>query len=234
MARLPRLVVPGRLHLVLQRAHGAGVVFGSDDDYASYKRALTASAVEHRVALHAFALTPSQVLLLLTPSTAMGISRMLQAVGRRFGADYNRRHERSGALWEGRFRTTVVADAHLFDASLHVEWAPVRAGLAAVPEDYPWSSAAHHVGRGVDPAITEHPRYWSLGNTPFEREATYRRLLEQPLPPALEARLEAAVMKSWALGDAGFVQSLAGEAPRRVAPLPRGRPRRTAQKTVPK
>jgi putative transposase len=230
MARLPRLIVAGQLHLVAQRAHGASVVFREDADFDAYRRALVQAAAEHGVALHAYALTPSQVLLLLTPSTPTGPSRMLQAVGRRFGADYNRRHRRSGALWDGRFRATVVDPSHLVDSCRWVESAPVRAGLGPAAE-YPWSSAAHHVGSRADAGITDHPRYWALGNTPFEREATYRALLDQPLLSEWASRLEDATHKGWALGDAAFVRTLAEKAPRRVVPLPRGRPR---IKTVPK
>lgn len=231
MARLARLIVAGQLHLVMQRAHDGQPVFRSDEDYASYRAALVQAAAEHRVALHAYALTPAQVLLLLTPSTAVGPSRMLQAIGRRFGADYNRRHQRSGALWDGRFRATLVDPGHHTDASRWVEWAPVRAGLAAMPDEHPWSSAAHHVGQKVDADITEHPHHWRLGNTPFDREAAYRALLEQPLPPSLEARIESAVSRGWAFGAPAFLHSVSGEAPRRVAPLARGRP---LKKIVPK
>jgi putative transposase len=183
------------------------------------------------VVVHAYALTPSQVLLLVTPSTAAGPSRMLQAVGRRFGADYNRRHRRTGALWDGRFRTTVVDPKHLIDCSRWIEWSPVYAGLAATPGEYAWSSAAHHLGSKVDADISEHPHYWQLGNTPFDREAAYRALLDEPLPSALAARLEQAVIQGWALGDTAFVRALADQAPRRIAPLARGRP---SLKTVPK
>src|SRR5205085_1121878 len=137
----------------------------------------------------------------------------------------------SGALWDGRFRATVVDPGHAVDAGRWVEWAPVRGGLAGAPAEYPWSSAPHHAGFRMDADITEHPSYWQLGNTPFDREAAYRGLLEQPLPRAMEARLEDAAQKGWAFGDAAFVRQLSDEAPRRVAPLARGRPR---IKTVPK
>jgi putative transposase len=226
MARLPRLVVAGQLHLVMLRAHGSQPVFRAEEDFVAYRHALVQAAAEHRIALHAYAFTPSQVLLLVTPATAEGPSRMLQAVGRRFGADYNRRYQRSGALWDGRFRATVLEPALLTDASRWVEWAPVRAGLAATPAEHPWSSASHHVGLRVDPDITEHPHHWRLGNTPFEREAVYRGLLEHPLPLVQETRFENAVGRGWALGDATFVRTIGEQAPRRVAPLARGRPRK--------
>jgi putative transposase len=220
----------------MQRSHGGHPVFRGDEDFDAYRRALAELAPLHGVAIHAYALLPTQVQLLATPTASSSLSRLWQALGRRFGADYNRRHDRSGVLWEGRFRTTVVdAGTHLLDCCRHVEWAPVRAGLADTPSDYPWSSAAHHLGMRTDAVITEHPRYWVLGNTPFEREAGYRRLLEQPLPVAIEQRLGDAVMKGWALGDAAFVRALGDLTERRVEPLPRGRPRGSgASKTVPK
>jgi REP-associated tyrosine transposase len=106
----------------------------------------------------------------------------------------------------------------------------VRAGVAASAVEHPWSSAGHHVGTKVDACITEHPHHWRLGNTPFEREAVYRRLLDQPLPGELESRIEHAVSRGWALGDTAFVRTLGEMAPRRVAPLPRGRPRKIVPK----
>jgi putative transposase len=226
MARLPRLVVAGQLHLLVQRSHGASPVFLNDDDFTLYRRALIALAGEHGVAIHAYALIPEQVLLLATPSSSLSFSRMLQALGRRFGADYNRRHARTGVLWEGRFRCTVVdADAHLLDCIRYVESAPVRAALATTAVDYPWSSAAHHVGRLTDAAVTDHPGYWALGNTPFEREARHGRLLDDALPAALQQRIADASVKGWALGDASYVAALTELTKRRVAPLLRGRPR---------
>src|SRR5262249_10287445 len=125
----------------------------------------------------------------------------------------------------------VVEPALLTDASRWVEWAPVRAGTAAAPADHPWSSASHHVGSKVDANITEHPHHWRLGNTPFEREAGYPGLRQQPLPAAQEARIENAVSRGWALGSAAFVHAMGERASRRVAPLARGRP---PKKSVPK
>ena len=235
MARLPRLIVPGHLHLLLQRSHGGSPVFRENDDFISYREALAESAREHGVAIHAYAVLPSQVLMLVTPANATALSRMWQALGRRFGAGYNRRHRRTGVLWEGRFRTTVVdAHAHLLDCSRYVERMPVGAGLVDAPADYPWSSAAHHVGVRADGLVTEHAGFWALGNTPFDREARYRRLLAEPLPAALQARITHASIMGWALGDASFARAVGQLTPRRVVPLSRGRPRKEeVKKTVP-
>ncbi len=227
MARLPRLVIAGQLHLVVQMAHGADPVFRDDADHEGYLQTLMASAREQRVAVHAYALLASGVLLLLTPSSAESLGRMMQAVGRRFGSAFNRRHGRRGSLWEGRFRASVVdAKQHLLDCMRFVESAPVREGLASEASEFRWSSAGHHVGRRVDAGITEHPLYWSIGNTPFEREANYRRLLDVPLPGGLQAALQASAHKSWAFGSSDFVESIASQTGRRLVPAARGRPRK--------
>lgn len=226
MARLPRLVVAGQLHLLVQRSHGGSPVFRDDADYLLYRQALGALAGEHGVAIHAYALLPEQVLLLATPSSAQSFSRLLQALGRRFGAEYNRRHARVGVLWDGRFKCTVVdAEAHLLDCIRYVESAPLHAALAPTAADYSWSSAAHHTGRATDPIVTDHHGYWSLGNTPFERQARHSRLLDEELSPALRQRIAHASLKGWALGGADFAATLAELTPRRLAPLPRGRPK---------
>jgi len=231
VARLPRLTLAGHVHLVMQRAPAGMTVFRDADDHRLYLQHLRDLALEQRVAVHAYCLTPSQVLLLLTPSTDDGIGRMQQALGRRFGAAYNRRHARSGVLWEGRFRCTLVDPAqHLIDAIRFVESAPQREGLTALPAEHPWSSLGHHLGQVVDPLLTEHPAFWALGNTPFDREAAYRRVFDQGLSAPLVQRVEHATRMGWALGSATFVAALAEVAPRRVAPLGRGRPKGAAPK----
>jgi hypothetical protein len=101
----------------------------------------------------------------------------MQAVGRRYVAHFNRRYARRGTLWEGRYRATVIEGERFFLlASRVVELAPVRNHLVAAPEDYRWSSYRHHIGLTVDSLITDHPLYWALGNTPFERQRVSRTL----------------------------------------------------------
>jgi putative transposase len=227
MARLSRLVIPGQVHLLLQRSHGGVPVFKQEEDCRLYLQTLGGLVAEHGVALHAYALTPEQVLLLATPASELSLARMMQALGRRFGAAYNRRHGRTGALWESRFRTTVIdAEAHLLDCIRYVEQAPLRVSQKDGLPDAVWSSASHHLGRCIDPLITEHGHYWQLGNTPFEREAAYRSLFEQSLPTSLEHQISHAATKGWVLGPPSFVQALEPQAGRRLAPLPRGRPKR--------
>lgn len=229
MARLPRLAVPGHVHLLMQRGNSGQRVFGDDADRARYLELLADAARAAQVAIHAYALTDSEVLLLATPADTQGLSRMMQAIGRRYVGEFNRRHGRSGSPWDGRFRATAIeADTQLQACVAFVELAPVRAGSAAHAHEYRWSSARHHLGIAVDPLVTEHARHWATGNTPFEREAAHRRLLDAGLDAAHAQRIADAVGKGWALGSAAFAAALAETAGRRVLPARRGRPRRLA------
>ena len=226
MARLPRLDLAEHLYLVIQRARDGQRAFVDDDDRRRYLGAMLESARECAVAVHAYVLTDTEVLLLATPAEAASLARFMQALGRRYVKAFNHRHGRSGALWEGRYRTTVVDPAsHLLPCIRLVEQAPMRAGLAARSSDWPWSSAAHHAGQKADPIVTEHTAYWQLGNTPFEREARYARESVVLLTDQEAERLLAAARHGWPIGPDAFLQALRRSTDRPVQPRPRGRPK---------
>jgi putative transposase len=228
MARLPRLDLADRLHLVVQRGRAGHAIFVDDEDRRRFMQAMLDSSRECAVAIHAYALTDESVLLLATPSEPSSVSRFVQAVGRRYVKAYNHRHARSGPLWEGRYRATVIDPAtRLMSGILMVEQAPVRAGLVASAVDWPWSSGPHHAGRKADVVITEHDEYWKLGNTPFEREARYMREASSPLDAQDGQELLAAALRGWPVGPERFLRQLAECTPRPVRPRSRGRPRIT-------
>lgn len=228
MARLPRLGVAGWPHLVVQRVHDGQLLARDDTDRQALLTALRDAARQHGVAVHAYALCPDHLHLLATPAQEDSLSLTMQALGRRYVAAYNRRHGRQGGLWVGRFRATVLDPAQfLLPAMVFVEQHGVRAGRVQREEDEPWSSARHHLGLGADPLVADHPLFWALGNTPFEREAAWRRRLEEGLTGAQCRQLAEAMHKGWALGEGpqlGALEQLAG---RPVRPRPRGRPRKT-------
>ena len=230
MARLSRLVVAGLAHHVTLRA-----VFGSEAvvdaaDHTLFLDALRRSGSEHGVAIHACALLGHEVQLLATPTTAEDLGRMMQALARFYVGAFNRRHGRSGALWQSRFRAAPVGGAtELLTCMLYIEQAPRRAGVSGQVVDFAWSSAAHHVGIRSNPLLDSVPPasgYWLLGNTPFEREAAYAALLESPRSMDERARIEATTLTGWAMGSGEFIASLATEAPRRPVAQSRGRPRK--------
>ena len=182
MARLARLSVAGQVHLVIQRGNNAQPIAGDDADRGRFLTMLGEAARSHRLEIHAYALTDNEFLMLATPADAVGLGRTMQSLGRRYVAYFNQRHVRSGTLWDGRFRSTVIEAAlHLRDCMCFVESAPLRAGLVPAASDHPWSSARHHLGFAIDPLVTDPPVYWESGNTPFEREDAHRALLERGL-----------------------------------------------------
>jgi putative transposase len=235
MARKPRLALAGELHLVLLQGHNDQPVFADDGDRAAFVGLLGEAAARHDVAIHAYCLLGNAVHLLVTPPRADTLGRLMQSLGRRYVAAHNRRHARRGTLWDGRFRSAVVeAEALLLAATVYVETLPVSAGLAQAAVDCPWSSAAHHCGRRRDPLVTDHPRYWQLGNTPFEREHAHTAALAEAQSRAIDGRFADAVRKALVIGSPGFQARISGELDRPVQPRPRGRPRRTVPvKTVP-
>lgn len=225
MARLPRLVIPNQLHHVVARGNNAQPVFTDEDDYRQLLLWLREVSDQQQVAVHAYALLPASVHLLVTPRDAPGLGRMMQALGRRYVPWYNARHGRSGSLWEGRFRATVIEAARYFIACSHwIEYQPVLGGLVGQMAAYPWSSHAHHLGQQKQPWLTNHPAYWQLGNTPFDREMAYQRLCEAPPDPKVAAEIEASTRKAWVLGDEAFKATLTKLTERRLQPARRGRP----------
>ena len=223
MARLPRVVLPGHLHLVIQLAQRGQRAFLDSHDRATYCADLRDAAAQFGVAVHAYALLDDEVRLLVTPAADRALAQMMQSVGRRYVRAFNLRHGRSGTPWEGRFRSTVVQSQRYFVACLQFVEAPRDAGA----DTSAWSSLRHHLGLAVDPIVAEHPAFWALGNTPFEREAAYRSRIDQRLPGTEMAAILRAAHHGWALGDREFASLVHQLSGRRQQPLAAGRPRKS-------
>ncbi len=232
MARLPRLVVPNQPHHLRQSGIDRQPIFRDADDFIAFLGWLREAARQFKVAVHAYVLMPAHVQLLATPGDETGLGRMMQWVGRHYVPYFNAKYHRTGTLWQGRYKATVIdAERYFLACSLYIELAPARDGLVATATEYPWSSLAHHVGTKSDPMITDHPIYWSLGNTPFAREIAYRKLIELGLGEQETVALNEATLKGWALGSDSFRTTLAKQVKRRVAPARRGRPAKTPAPT---
>ncbi len=235
MARLPRLVVANHLHHVVARGNNEQSVFIDDTDHQQFLDWLRDAARQYRVAIHGYVLLPSRVQLLVTPSDEPGLGKLMQALGRRYVPFFNSRHRRSGSLWEGRYRATVVdADAYFMECIRLLEYQPVKAGLAADMVSYPWSSHAHHLGLRKQAWLTDHAAYWKLGNTPFDRETAYQRFCAHAPDRKVADAIEQATSRGWALGSQAFKASLAKLTDRRLQPARRGRPAKAEEKAAPK
>lgn len=225
MARLPRLVVPQQPHHIIQCGNNLQLIFRDAEDHQRFLGWLKEAARACQVAIHAYVLLPDHLHLLATPSTAEGLAQMMQRIGRHYVAWYNNKHGRTGGLFQGRFRTSVIEAARYFMlCSSFIELNPVRAKLVADPLAFAWSSYAHHAGVRQDSVITDHALYWALGNTPFQREAAYTQLVEQGLSKEELVEINAALLKGWPLGSDMFKRAIEHNAQRQVLPARRGRP----------
>lgn len=229
MARLPRLVVPNQPHHIIQSGIDKQAIFRDAEDFSAFLQWMKDAARQFKVSIHAYVLMPTHLHLLVSPSDEAGLGRMMQWVGRHYVPYFNARYQRAGTLWQGRYRAVVIdSEQYFLLCSRYIESNPVRAGLVNAPEEYVWSSVSHHIGVKPDPLITDHPLYWALGNTPFDREASYRALLDQGVSAREAEALTQATMKGWPLGSERFKAMLAKQTNRRVAPAKRGRPRKHA------
>jgi len=227
MARLPRLVIPHQPHHIVQFGVDKQTIFREPDDYSTFLNWLRDAAKLYKVAIHAYVLMPNHLHVLATPVDDEGLARMMQWVGRHYVPYFNKKYGRSGTLWASRFKAVALeAASYLLKCSHYIEGNPVRSGIVIDAVDYAWSSYAHHSGLRQDPLITEHAVYWSLGNTPFERDAAYRRMMEHGLSQKELMELRDTVNKGWVLGSPAFKKMLETELNRRVQPAKRGRPRK--------
>jgi putative transposase len=228
MPRLARIAVPGYPHHLIQRGNNRQPVFVDDTDRSRYLELLREAAREHGVTIHAYVLMDNHVHLLATPERERALSDFMHKLGTRYVGWFNHRHQRSGTLWEGRFRSGLIdADSYLLTCIRYIELNPVRAGMVPAPADWRWSSARHHLGLDVDPLLTDHSIFWTLGNTPFEREVRYREFLLQPFPAEEARSFTKACLRGRALGSPAFLDR-AGQP---AHPRKRGRPHK--QKPVP-
>lgn len=230
MARLPRLVIPFQPHHVIQRGVDRQVIFRETEDYVTFLSWLRDASRQFKISIHAYVLMTNHLHLLVTPADVEGLARMMQWVGRYYVPYFNQKYDRVGTLWQGRYKATVVdSEQYFMICSRYVELNPVRAGIVATPGEYPWSSYLHHVGLKLDTLIVEHPLYWAMGNTPFEREVAYKQMAEQALTSEQMAQLHYATNKGWVLGSEKFKHHLEQQGNLRVRPAKRGRPLKQAK-----
>jgi putative transposase len=225
MARLPRLTVPGYPHHLIQRGNNRQPIFATDGDYETLLSMLDENARKFEVELHAYVLMTNHFHLLATPATPTGLPSLMQAVGRRYVRHFNQSQGRTGTLWEGRYRSTLIqAERYLLACMVYMDLNPVRAGIAASAIEYPWSSHRHYAGVRDDKLVTPHPLYWTLGNTPFAREAAYAEMVAAGVSSQQQQALTSSVLQGWALGEASYVEDLQKRTARRVSKAKAGRP----------
>lgn len=227
MPRRARYYLPETPQHLIQRGNNRQPVFFCPDDYAFYLDCLRDAAVFHNCELHAYVLMPNHVHLLVTPHDTEGLPRMLQSVGRRFVQHINHAHQRTGTLWEGRYRACLVEPyEHLLDCARYIEANPVRGGLVTTAEDYPWSSSRHYTWGVTDTMVTTHARYLELGDCDMERQEAYRQLLAAPMDPEVLQEIRESLNNNRAFGSADFQERVENLLARRIRAGKPGRPRK--------
>ena len=225
MARLPRLTVTGYPQHVILRGNNRQDIFRNTADYQRMLDLMEQHSREQGVEIHAYVLMTNHLHLLLTPQKDQALPKMMQAVGRSYVQTFNKVHGRTGTLWEGRYRSTLIqTERYLLACMAYIDLNPVRAHMVAQPDDYSWSSYSHYVGRRNDRLITPHALYWGLGNTPFAREAAYAEMVHAGIQADQQRALTDATLSGWALGDAQFIAGLKLQTPRRLSKDKAGRP----------
>lgn len=223
MARLQRISLPGIPQHIIQRGNNRQICFAADTDFAAYAHWLRESSADYAVAIHAWVFMTNHVHILATPQEPGGLSRMMQRVGRHYVRYFNKKYQRSGTLWEGRFKSCVVdADSYLLACQRYIEMNPVRANMVADPANYQWSSYRSN-GLGKPSTLwTPHPVYFGLGRSERDRLLTYRALFKVSTDAALLKEIRAATNKGLALGGVRFKKRIERLTGRRVTPRKRG------------
>ena len=157
MARLPRFVFPGIPHHITQRGNGRAQTFFEDGDFELYRDLLAESAARARAEVWAYCLMPNHVHIILVPSDEDGLRRTFGDLHRRYTGFINARRRTTGHLWQGRFGSVAMDEAHLYNAIRYVTLNPVRAGLVDRAEDWAWSSARAHLTGSDDRLVRVAP-----------------------------------------------------------------------------
>jgi putative transposase len=209
MPRRPRIDIPGLPQHVIARGNNRAPCFFADRDYSRYLDWLKRSSGDHGIAIHAYVLMTNHVHILATPAEPGALSTMMQSLGRCYVRYVNRAYQRTGTLWEGRFRSGVVdSDDYLLRVYRYIEMNPVRAGLVRHASEYRWSSYAINTGGKASDWLKPHPVYRALGNGSTERSVAYRELFRAEIDPEDVDRIRTAVNLGIGIADPRFREAL--------------------------
>ena len=209
MPRALRLILPGVAVHIIQRGNNRAACFLSDSDYLVYLAHLRQLSEKYDCAVHAYCLMTNHVHLLVTPSAAGACTGLMRDLGQRYVQYFNREHERTGTLWEGRFRS-CLAESPRYVVACHryIELNPVRACIVNEPAAYAWSSYAANIGRRTDPLISAHQEFIALGGNEGDRFSSYRALVEQHLDEQVLREIRDATNGGYPLASERFKTSV--------------------------
>ncbi|MDX8403928.1 MAG: transposase [Mariprofundaceae bacterium] len=225
MPRKQRFYVAGLPVHVVQRGNNRQPIFFEERDYHAYLKWLKAAAEKYACSIQAYVLMTNHVHLLVTPEDATGVSRMMQYVGRHYVPYINRTYDRSGTLWEGRYKSSLIdADDYLLVCSRYIELNPVRASMVGHPSEYEWSSYRTNAEGKPDVMVKPHTLYRALGATDTERQLAYRELFRSHIDDGKISEIRASWQTGTPLGNDRFREQIEAVLERKVGYSQRGRP----------
>lgn len=228
MARLPRFVLVGHPQHVIIRGNNRDAVFMADEDYRYFLNKLCEAARRHQCDIHAYVLMTNHIHLLVTPHQENGISKMMQMLGRYYVQYFNYTYQRSGTLWEGRYKASLIDSAsYALLCYRYIELNPVRADMVKHPSEYLWSSYRANALGQPDPLLTPHALYLELGADDAARQSNYRELFKGQIDEMSLTGIREATNKAWVLGSERFKQQITQQINRRTERLAKGGDRKS-------
>jgi len=226
MARQARTVIPGQAMHVLVRGNNREMLFYTDADPRIYLDWLREAAKQFSCSVHAFALMPNHVHLLMTPQNADSLAKTMQSLGRRYAQYFNQQHHRSGTIWEGRYRSSLIDPDYFLRCQRYIELNPVRAGFESTPQDSGWTSFGTHIGGNAEPWLVDHQHFWRLGNTPFERQMSWAGFVKDGAPHWEDRQITESLIRSKPWVSDIYAKKLFKDEPDLAQIRYRGRPRK--------
>ena len=227
MPRQQRYRLPGVPQHVIQRGNNRQVTFFDEGDYLHYLEDLQDAAEKWDCEIHAYVLMTNHVHLLMTPNQEEGIAKVMQSVGRKYVRYINGVYRRSGTLWEGRYKSSVIqSDRYLLTCYRYIELNPVRAGMVENPGDYRWSSYRFNAYGQPDRLVTTHPEYLKLGADESERHHAYRELFRHKIDTEQLHQIRDTLQQCRVLGNDRFRSEVETALAIKATPGKRGRPRK--------
>ncbi|CEO40461.1 hypothetical protein C0W35_11520 [Photobacterium kishitanii] len=225
MPRKERLFILGLPQIVQLQGHNKSELFIDDDDHDYFLQCIDNAITRYGGDLHSYCLFAANALLLITPNEKENIGAIIQHVGRRYVPYFNKKYQRSGSLWEGRYKSCLVEpENYLLPCMHYIESGGMLLTVAAA--DYPWSSYRHNAGLTTLSRITPHAEYNLLGKTALQRGDAYRRFSQKPISHYILQRISDCIRQNTLLGMAKFCQQLENQLQGNVRPRKRGRPRK--------
>ena len=226
MPRKPRFYLPGIPAHIVQRGNCRQAVFFDDIDYHFYLDRLSEGCEKYGCQVHAYVLMTNHVHLLMTPTSKQSISKTMQFLGRNYVTYVNKTYAKSGTLWEGRHKGSIIeSDEYLLACMRYIEMNPVRAGMVNKPVDYPWSSYSVNAAGEVNNVVSPHERYLSLGPDKLAQQFAYRELFRQSLESVLVHDIRTSVQTGTPLGNDRFREYVEQTLECKVGQSSRGRPK---------